>query len=82
MFSNFESVENMEKRKIQFSQNFGMVNFEKKLLVDDFIVLFFCMYWTELHALAVYVLMPFPWVQKQKINKNINILIVIFYTNI
>jgi len=29
----------MEKRKVQFSQNFGKVNFEK-LLVDNCIVLF------------------------------------------
>ena len=44
MFLNFESVDNMDKTKIQFSQNFGMVNFEKTLLVDNCIVLGFCMY--------------------------------------
>ena len=40
MFSNFESVDNMEKRKIQFCQNFGMFNYEKTMLVNNFTVLF------------------------------------------
>jgi len=47
-----------------------MVNFEKNsLLVDNCIILFFCTYRTELHTLAVYVLMPFPWVQKKDYQK-------------